>query len=597
MKANMKRKLLLMISALILVSVMLVTVLTNSTYRDDLVAQNTQGTQQLLEQLSINVDNYLDELFRLCLSPYYNKRVMEQLESAPKNAAELLQKQRIIEDYLTEVMTLPRSDILRAHILSDGVYSSSKTRYSSDIPADYAAESWYQQAMNSKEAIFLPAHIERQGKSSLAVFGVAQRINSTRDSDQVVGVIRVDANYNGLKAVCDRAGITEGSALYILDGSGNSIYGNNKTGQQTLITALTDALAAHENETGFTLAAGHETYLVNAQTLSMTKWRIIDVHSMRVLTAPAAAARNKAFLLALLCAVVGVLISIPLVRRFLKPIQQITTLMHTAQSGDMTVRAPVVGHDELAYLSKSFNEMIAQIHEETERNTLLTRQVYEARYLEKEAQYAALCNQIRPHFLFNALNTIHLLIKTGRDDEAVQCIDMLAMLLRGLVNADREITLRAEMKIVESYLTLQQKRYPSLRYSLPDIGSLESYALPALTLQPLVENALVHGCEPKRGSACVNISISNAPDALLIVISDNGMGMEADTLARVRAELADASMEPATADAGVGLVNIARRVKLKFGAEYGLSITSAVGEGTCVTLRLPLKGETSCIAQ
>ncbi len=112
MKGSIKHKLLMMISALILLSVSGVTFLTYQDYRADLVSQSTQNTQQLLDQLSINLDTYLDEVFRLCLSPYYNRQVMDAIESHPITAAEKLSKQRIIEDYLAGVMTLPRGDIL-----------------------------------------------------------------------------------------------------------------------------------------------------------------------------------------------------------------------------------------------------------------------------------------------------------------------------------------------------------------------------------------------------------------------------------------------------------------------------------------------------
>ncbi|MDD3214198.1 MAG: sensor histidine kinase [Eubacteriales bacterium] len=590
MKANIKQKLLTMISALILIAVLSVTALTYQNYRTDLVSQSTQETQKLLEQLSINVDNYLDELFRLCLSPYYNRRVMDQLEISPDTAAEKLEKRRVIEDYLTGVMTLPRKDVLRAHILSDEVYSSSKTRYGADIPDDYQQESWYVEALSSAEAVFLPAHTETQGKTTLSVFGIAQRINSMSNSGKVLGVIRVDADYSGIKAVCDRAGTSEGSALFILDRSGNIIYQNDHSGGN-LSASLAQALADHEGETTFSFRLDRADYLISVQALQVTDWQIIDVHSMRSLTAAATAALQKAILLAFLCAALGVLISVPLVKRFLKPVFNITSLMHAAQAGDLSVRAPAEGRGELAYLARSFNDMLAQIHAETERNTLLTRQVYEARYLEKEAQYAALCNQIRPHFLFNALNTIHLLIKTGRGDEAVQCIDMLAILLRGMVSADREITLRAELKIVQSYLILQQKRYGSLSYTLPDAGEWGDYLLPALTIQPLVENAIVHGCEPKRGDTHIAVSLTETSAGLNVTVTDNGMGMEETKLAELRAALAEATVEPSDNETGIGLVNIARRVKLRFGIEYGLAIDSRIGEGTTVTLRLPPKGE------
>lgn len=184
LKGSVKQKLFLMISVLILVSVSAATILSDRSYRNDLIAQSTQSTRQLLEQLSINLDTYIDELFRLCLSPYYNKRVMEQLESTPATAAERLNKQRIIEDYLTEVMTLPRSDILRAYIFSNGVYSSSKTRVGSALDG-YSKEEWYQQALSSHTAVFLPAHHEGAGRGALEVFSVVQRINSMSNSSNL----------------------------------------------------------------------------------------------------------------------------------------------------------------------------------------------------------------------------------------------------------------------------------------------------------------------------------------------------------------------------------------------------------------------------
>ena len=593
MRGSIKQRLLAVISLLIFVSVIAVTVLTYRNYRADLVEQSTQTTRRLLEQLAINVDSYLDELYRLCLSPYYSKQVMELLESVPVTAAGKLDKRRAVENYLTEVMMLPRSDILRAHILSGEIYSSSKTRYSADIPKDYQRENWYIAALNSNDATFIPAHLETQGRTALSVFGVAKRINSTRDNSKLLGVIRVDASFHGIKAVCDRIGTQEGNALLIADNAGSLIYASDKTGSAGLL----DSIAGGQDKGLDTVKYHGETYVVLAQALNAADWRIIDVHAMRSVTGAAALARDKAYLLAIICAVLGVLVSVPLVRRFLKPIFAITGSMQKAQTGDLSVRADVRGNDEMAYLARSFNEMVRQIHTEAEKNNLLTRQIYEARYLEKEAQYAALCNQIRPHFLFNALNTIHLLIKTGRGDEAAACIDMLAALLRGMVNTDREITLRAEMKIVESYLALQQKRYSSLSFSLPDITCREGYLLPAFTLQPLVENALVHGCELKRGKTRVDITVFETEDDLRMTVSDNGIGMSEETLAGLREALEAASIEPAQSEKGIGLVNIARRVKLKYGQAYGLTLSSALGEGTSVTLRLPKEGGKACIAR
>ena len=589
---HIKQKLLFMISMLIFLSVTLVTILTYQNHREDLIRQSTQKTQLLLEQLAINTDTYLEELFRLCLSPYYQKSVMEQLQSTPETPAQRLNKQRVIEDFLGEVMTIPRSDILRAIVLTDRVYISSKTRYAANIPENFQEESWFQQALKSAEPVFIPIHVETQGRSSLSVFSVAQRILSTKNASDVLGVIRVDANYLGIKTVCDRAEVTQGNALFILDSAGNRIYANSLLEDGAPLPSVLSVLDALPEEGSFFRKIGGAEYIVTIKALQAADWRVIDVHSTRELTRDAAAARDKAILWALLCAAGSVLISVLLVKRFLRPIYEITDLMRKVQTGDLSVRAAVPGKDELAYLAGSFNEMTGQLSASMEKNNLLTRQVYEAKYLEKEAQYAALYSQIKPHFLFNALNTINLLIKCARPEDASHCIDHLSALLRGMVNTGREITLSAEMKIVESYLKLQQMRYGTLEYQISGCESFQNYILPAMTVQPLVENALVHGCEPKRGDARINVSVARCGEELLISVEDNGVGIEEAQLEMIQEKLAENTYEPPETGAppqSVGLINITRRVKLRFGLEYGLTITSRPGVGTRATLHLPLE--------
>ena len=279
MKWSIKHKLLLMISALILISVFIVTILTYQHYRSDLVAQSTQNTQQLLEQLSINLDTYMDEVFRLCLSPYYNRQVMDAIESTPVTSAEKLEKQRTIEDYLSGVLMLPRSDILRAHIICGEIYSSSKTQSASDL-SNYQESYWYQEAYSSNQTVFLPAHVEQSGRSTIEVFSVAKRINSMHNSSKPIGVIRVDANYQGIKAVCDRMDFSSGSALLIWDENGNIIYRNNVTGLNNLSEKIMASSEYLDDQNSFYISAGLEEYLVNVKNLSSASWRIIDVHSM-----------------------------------------------------------------------------------------------------------------------------------------------------------------------------------------------------------------------------------------------------------------------------------------------------------------------------
>ena len=125
---------------------------------------------------------------------------------------------------------------------------------------------------------------------------------------------------------------------------------------------------------------------------------------------------------------------------------------------------------------------------------------------------------------------------------------------------------------------------------LPDVSRLETYLLPALTIQPIVENALVHGCEPKRGDTHIVISLSETDKELLITVQDNGIGMDKEQEQKLQDALKQPSTNPEKTEGGVGLVNIARRIKLKFGMQYGLTFETKRGEGTSVTLHLPLQG-------
>ena len=152
------------------------------------------------------------------------------------------------------------------------------------------------------------------------------------------------------------------------------------------------------------------------------------------------------------------------------------------------------------------------------------------------------------------------------------------------------------MKIVECYLSLQQKRFRGLSYSLPDVSHLDTYLLPALTIQPIVENALVHGCELKRGNARIIIALTENEKELLITVQDNGLGMKAEQERKLQDALRQPSTDPEQTKGGVGLVNIARRIKLKFGLEYGLTFESRQGDGTIVTLHLPLRGGESHVS-
>ncbi len=583
---HLKTRLLLVISLLIFGSVVLVSTIGFMRYSDDLIDQTATQTQQLIEQIALNTGNYINDLSRLCMSPYYSERIMRLLATHPDNEIDKLEKRRTIENYLREVMTIPRKDILRVYILTDEIYYSTRTAHPIDFSIDYQQEGWYKDALESASTLFIPAQAEINNGYTLTIFSMVQRLRSLSDSSDTLGVIRVDANYSGIRDVLDDVQLLEKSALFIID-SANSVIYQRSSLPGNLSRSEVFAQATSGTSPMRVKLAG-ETYIINTQPVNDTDWTIIAVNAQSSLMQNVVAARQFTILLAFICALVGLCVTILFVRSFIKPINNTVAVMRTAQGGDLSVRASEHRAEEIAYLNQSFNELLLRVSEMMQRDAQLTKEKYEAEYLQRIAQYDALYNQIRPHFLFNTLSTVSLLVKSGRYADAVSSIDELSILLRGMVNTDRDITLASELKIAECYLSLQERRHDDLTYQIELDPALAESRIPALTIQPIVENALIHGCEPRIGSSHIAISARLDDGVAIICVSDNGIGMEREQLDALISAISDRAEPPQQAETrSVGLVNIAQRLKLKYGNRTAILIESTRDVGTVVTIRIP----------
>ena len=189
---------------------------------------------------------------------------------------------------------------------------------------------------------------------------------------------------------------------------------------------------------------------------------------------------------------------------------------------------------------------------------------------------------------------ISLLIQSGKEEQAVDQINKLSSLLRSMTTWDKEITIQQEISLLEAYLSIQSSRFDGrLEYTITIANSLSSYYIPALLLQPAVENAVIHGCEMKKEKTIIRIYSDEDDTNLYFYVHDNGKGIDADMLVKLRERVDslvyndDLQGLNHSAGTGIGLINVNKRIKLKYGKEYGLKIDSTPEIGTCVTIRLP----------
>jgi two-component system sensor histidine kinase YesM len=272
--------------------------------------------------------------------------------------------------------------------------------------------------------------------------------------------------------------------------------------------------------------------------------------------------------------------------------------MKEVQKGDLTVSFPEKRKDEIGYLGSSFNQMVLRIHAMMQENTNLVKEVYETKLLQSEAQINALYSQIKPHFLFNTLNMISLMIRCGKYDDALESIDKLGELLRCMTRFNREVSIKEEVDLLNAYLSIQKNRYRDRFFYTIDIDQhLYSYVVPALIFQPIAENTLIHGCEEKKDKTVLKIYSRSIGKNIAFCFEDNANGMSRETLDALRRRVEDTEYNPLpnhdengdfpSRAGGIGLVNVNKRIKLKFGKEYGLTIDSTENEGTLIQIILP----------
>ena len=196
------------------------------------------------------------------------------------------------------------------------------------------------------------------------------------------------------------------------------------------------------------------------------------------------------------------------------------------------------------------------------------------------AELKALYAQINPHFLFNTLNTITSLVRTKPDLARELLIKLGAMFRYTLHKTGRNITLSEELTQVRAYLMIEKARHGDKLIIEEDISPrLGKYLIPFLTIQPLVENAIKHGLQPKEHGGRIMIQAIEVEQDIVINIIDDGVGMDAHAQCPIAAPSAEC----------IGLSNVHERLRGQYGAGYGLSIVSTLGSGTTVTLRIPKK--------
>ena len=259
------------------------------------------------------------------------------------------------------------------------------------------------------------------------------------------------------------------------------------------------------------------------------------------------------------------------------PLTKLTGRVGDITKGDFEKKEPIdAAEEEIQKLSVGFEDMVGQLNELIQENKRAERR-------KRHAELELLQAQINPHFLYNTLDTIIWLIEADKKQESVQMVSALSDFFRFCLSRGKDIiSLQEEEKHVLSYLAIQKTRYQDrMDYEVHIPESLYDYAIPKLTLQPLVENSIYHGIKLQREKGIISVSAMDLEDKIELIVKDNGAGMSEERLEEMRRAIETGEK------IGFGLRTVHERMQLLFGEEYGLTISSTEGVGTTITAVIP----------
>lgn len=387
----------------------------------------------------------------------------------------------------------------------------------------------------------------------------ARQIRKTSYSDFLSSlgylIIRID-----LKSILQQSSVlTENSFIYISDDSDNPIYSSDYPNK------ISFSVQSENNKKYEIKKSGGQTLFIVHGHLSSPPWNIrmgipyADVFESVIL------AKIATILLIIVSIVLTLVLSGVCVQSITKRFDMLIFKMNRLKSGKLEVLESdnPPGQDELGLLNQYFDEMTLEFKAMIDDN-------YVKQMLIAQAQLKALEQQINPHFLYNTLDTIKWFAKHCGEKNIPVIVESLGSLLRNSLSQDSDvISLKKELSFVNNYLQIQKIRFPDLLNLVVDVDEwILEVKTPKMSIQPLVENAIIYSMEEIQDVYTVNIRIKDTGDTVTISVENDGSQIDENILEKLN----NNSIKPT--GHGIGLVNIDTRIKLIFGEKYGLSFSS-----------------------
>lgn len=375
---------------------------------------------------------------------------------------------------------------------------------------------------------------------------------------------------------------TQSLVTCLVDGEGTVLSSTDKTKMGSMLPVFNTVSEAWEQQGNGYVTAGYERERVVAFYVrsSVNDWYFINLVPRSAFLSGSRTSMLVIVCSFLLCIFFGITFALIQKRFVIGPIRELVVKIDRVEVGDFTEKCSVYPGDEIGALNREFDEM-------SRRLKRLIEEVYTTKIKEQEAELNALIAQINPHFLYNTLDSIHWLAVKNRDYAVGEQLEALSAIFRHVLNRGEEcVTIASEVEFIRNYMAIMESRFGRrVKIQIQTEPGLEQVLIPKLIIQPLVENGILHGLEPKKEGGTILITIEVQGDNLVIAVEDDGVGAD-------EAEITEKMKNRESGKDTFALKNIDDRIKLRYGSAYGLCFESKPGKGTRVLVVMPL--EQSC---
>lgn len=595
---SMQQKLILLFVFLISVPITYVSYLSSRSTMEVIRQNAVNSAIQVTKDQTAVLDYYIADLKRYTTLPLYHANVQQHLA----NREQSWEKSNDLHMFLS-FLNHSKEEISAVYLVDQAgaIFYDNKPGIHTLYP-EQRLQTWQQLSQQNgvNPIVTGKSEIMMDGSDPKhkQVFSVLRTIQSA-SALQNIGVIVIDVNLSLLEHIVTALeGTTQGHAV-IVDQKGHPIYGDKLASfdayqyKRSVITTSSPLSGQLENVGNMADSASGHFEFVDAQgieqlavydTSVQTGWTSIVTIPLSQLMAPMKSNRNTLMLTTLIIITFALGVATLLSFALTSPLKALVKLMRQVQHGNLNVYLTPKYNDEIGIIASHFNIMLIRIKE-------LIQEVAQTEERKRRADLHALQNQINPHFIYNTLESIRMLAEGSDEPRIAEMTYLLGSQMRyGIVHSDELVTVQQELEHIQNYVDLLTIRFPhkfSLELHIPD----ELLQLPIIKLvfQPIVENAVFHGFNDKAHGGLITISGYKEDNTVQFKITDNGCGMNPDTLNALRHSVHPPLQSQPVSSAShfsMGLRNVSERLTLHYGHTSTLQIGSELNLGTTITITI-----------